>query len=72
MTSRAVTFAGFGVIVCLMVVWAVASARHRSGVSLGRAVGALTLTKGGRVTMVLVWAWLGLHLFARGSGAFKR
>jgi Family of unknown function (DUF6186) len=73
-TSRSITFAGFAVIVGVMLVWAAFSARraHRpDSVTLARAVGALTRTKWGRVMMLLVWAWLGLHLFARGSGAFK-
>lgn len=75
MTSRSITFAGFAVIVGMTLAWAAFSARQArrpNSVTLARAVGALTRTKGGRVTMFLIWAWLGLHLFARGSGAFKR
>jgi hypothetical protein len=75
MTSRSITFAGFAVIVGMILVWAALSAdraRRPQSVSLARAVGTLTRTKRGRVTMFLVWAWLGVHLFARGSGAFKR
>jgi hypothetical protein len=72
MTSRTVTFAGFAVIAGLIVAWGVFSARRTGSLSLGRAVGALTRTKAGRVMMFAFWAWLGVHLFARGSGAFKR
>jgi hypothetical protein len=72
MTSRPITFAGFAVIAGLIVIWAVLSARRTGSLSPGQAVGAVTRTKGGRLTMFLFWAWLGLHLFARGSGAFKR
>jgi hypothetical protein len=81
MTSRTVTFVGFAVITGLILMWAAFSARRANladaaksvgAVSPGRAVGTLTRTKGGRVTMFLVWAWLGVHLFARGSGAFKK
>jgi hypothetical protein len=72
MSTRAVTFAGFAVIGVLIVAWAGYSARRAGSLNLPQAVGALTRTTAGRVTMFLFWAWLGLHLFARGSGAFKR
>jgi Family of unknown function (DUF6186) len=71
MTWRVVTFAGFAVIVSLICAWAAITARRPNSVPLGQAVARLTRTKGGRVTVFMVWAWLGLHLFARGSGAFK-
>jgi hypothetical protein len=71
MTWRLITFAGFAVIVGLICAWAAVTARRPNSVSLGRAVATLTRPKGGRVALFLVWAWLGLHLFARGSGAFK-
>ena len=72
MTTRTVTFAGFAVIIGLGVLWSAFTARRANSVSLGRAVAGLTRGKWGRAMMFLVWAWLGLHLFARGSGAFKR
>ncbi len=72
MTSRAITLAGFAVIVAMIVAWAAFTVRRPNSVSLSRAVTTLTRTRTGRVLMFLVWAWLGLHLFARGSGAFKR
>ena len=71
MTTRTVTFAGFAVIVGLIILWGAFTARRAHSVSLGRAVAGLTRGKWGRVVIFLVWAWLGLHLFARGSGAFK-
>ena len=70
--ARTVTFTGFAVIVGLLVVWGAVTARRPNSMSLAQAVGTLTRSKVGRVVMLLVWAWLGLHLFARGSGAFKR
>jgi Family of unknown function (DUF6186) len=72
MTTRTVTFAGFAVIIGLGVLWGAFTARRANSLSLGRAVAGLTRSKWGRAMMFLAWAWLGLHLFARGSGAFKR
>jgi hypothetical protein len=31
----------------------------------------VTSSRPGRMLLVLAWAWLGWHLFARGSGAFE-
>ena len=70
MTSRTVTFAGFAVILCLIGLWAVMTARHGRWLTLPGAVASLTRRRAVRIAVVLGWVWLGWHLFARGSGAF--
>ncbi len=72
MSSRLVTFIGFRVIVGLAVAWGfVAIASHRQAARSGHVVGALARSCTGRIVLLLVWAWLGWHHFARGSGAFQ-
>jgi hypothetical protein len=70
-TSRTVTFAGYAAILSLIVLWTVMTARHTRWMTLPDAVTALTRRRGVRILVVLGWMWLGWHLFARGSGAFK-
>jgi hypothetical protein len=69
-SSRALTLAGFGAILVAGAVWAVASACHPRGTSLAEVWNALVARRVVRVVLVGGWAWLGWHLFARGSGAF--
>jgi hypothetical protein len=71
MSSRTATFVGYGVILAMIIVWATLAARHPRWLSLSDAVTALTRTRTARVLVVVAWIWLGWHLFARGSGAFK-
>jgi hypothetical protein len=66
-TSRGVTFAGFAVIGVLLVLWAVYAQVRPNRLTLGRAATIVTRTRTGKVTAFLIWAWLGVHLFARGS-----
>jgi hypothetical protein len=71
MTSRTITFIGYGVILAAIVGWALLAARRDRGLSLSDAIILLTRTRTARVLVVIGWIWLGWHLFARGSGAFK-
>ena len=71
MTSRTATFAGYAAIASLIALWAVMTARHARWMTLPDAIGSLTRRRGVRIIVVLGWMWLGWHLFARGSGAFK-
>ena len=71
MTSRAATFAGYAAILSLIGLWTVMTARHVRWMTLPDAVASLTRRRGVRIVVVLGWVWLGWHLFARGSGAFK-
>jgi len=70
-TARDVTLLGFAVIVAAGIGWSGLVA-HRPGlISLPRLVGRITAHRWARLAFALGWAWLGWHLFARGSGAFE-
>jgi hypothetical protein len=71
MTSRAITFIGFAVIIAAALAWSVVTARTPTLITLPRLLGRLTRSRVVRLLFVLGWAWLGWHLFARGSGAFE-
>jgi Family of unknown function (DUF6186) len=64
-------FTGYGVIVALIIVWSTVARRHEHWMSLPDAFNALTRRRAVRILVVVGWIWLGWHLFARGSGAFK-
>jgi hypothetical protein len=51
--------------------WSTFSARRPSLVTLPQLLGRLTASRPVRLLFVVAWAWLGWHLFARGSGAFE-
>jgi hypothetical protein len=70
-TSRGISFAGFAIIAILIAAWVLITARRANAVTLGRSVRGLTRSTLLRLMLFLGWAWLGWHLFARGSGAFK-
>jgi len=65
------TFAGYAAIVLSIGVWTFVTSRHTRWMSLSDAIVALTRRRSARILVVLGWVWLGWHLFARGSGAFK-
>jgi hypothetical protein len=71
MTSRTATFVGYGLILALAVVLATGAARRTNWMTLPAALRALTRKRAVRILVVVGWVWLGWHLFARGSGAFK-
>ena len=71
MTSRTATFVGYAVILCAIGVWTVVTVRHARWMTLADAVASIARRRGVRIAVVLGWAWLGWHLFARGSGAFE-
>lgn len=68
MTSRAVTFIGFGVIVGAAIVWEIVALTRPMKVGIGQVQRWLMKSFGFRIALFTFWAWLGLHLFARGSG----
>ena len=70
MSSRTVTFFGFGLIVTAAVVWSIVAARSPTLITLPRLLARVTRSRVVRFLLVVGWAWLGWHLFARGSGAF--
>jgi hypothetical protein len=59
---------GFGVIVGAAAVWQVVAVLRPHRATIGQvqrwAMGSLVV----RILLFAFWAWLGLHLFARGSG----
>lgn len=71
MTSRTMTFAGYAAILLSIGVWTYVTARHTRWMTLPDAILSVTRRRGVRILVVVGWVWLGWHLFARGSGAFK-
>jgi hypothetical protein len=69
MTGRVVTLAGYILIVLAGCVWEVVSVRRHS-LTLGQLLDWLAQHRAVRVVLLLGWAWLGWHLFARGTAAF--
>jgi Family of unknown function (DUF6186) len=70
-TARFMTPAGFAVLGSFGIFWSTFSARRPSLVTLPQLLGRLTASRPVRLLFVVAWAWLGWHLFARGSGAFE-
>ena len=71
MTTRIVTLAGFALIAIAGVWFSLISARRSDLMTLPQLLSRVTDSRAVRLLSVLVWAWLGWHLFARGSGAFE-
>jgi Family of unknown function (DUF6186) len=71
MTARVITLAGYAVLLGMGVLWWITTSRRRSLVTLPLLLARVTSSRPGRMLLVLAWAWLGWHLFARGSGAFE-
>ena len=72
LSSRSVTFAGFAAIAAIAVAWEVVSALRFPTMTLGRVVRWAMRARTARLLLLAFWIWLGWHLFARGSGAFKK
>jgi D-alanyl-lipoteichoic acid acyltransferase DltB (MBOAT superfamily) len=68
-SARDVTFVVYGAIGLALVV-VQATSRRRSSLTLGQATGHLMRRRVVRVIVLLGWAWLGWHLFVRGSASF--
>jgi hypothetical protein len=66
MSSRALTIAGYILVVLALMALEVASSFRGSGVPPFRVVVERVMrTRSGRVRLLAAWAWLGLHFFAR-------
>ncbi len=66
MNSHNVTIAGYVAIVAAGVVLQVLATRSRARVPrLGDVLSRAMRSRTGRVGMLVAWAWLGLHFFAR-------
>jgi hypothetical protein len=71
MSARLVTLAGYALLAAAVAGWSVTSARRSSLVTLPELLSRITASRRFRLLIVIAWAWLGWHLFARGSGAFE-
>lgn len=66
MTTRAVTIAVFGLLLCAAVALEVVARRPGAQVpSFGGFVSGLLRTRLGRLVVLAGWAWLGWHFLAR-------
>jgi hypothetical protein len=66
MTWRAVTMAGYLVVVAGIVVLQLLATKTRLPVpSFGELLTRAMRSRTGRVGMLVAWAWIGLHFFAR-------
>jgi hypothetical protein len=68
MSTRTLTFVGFGVIVGAAVVWQVVTTVSSHRATIGHVQRWMMGSLAVRIGLFAFWAWLGLHLFARGSG----
>ena len=66
MTSHQITIAGYLIILAAIVTLQVLATRTRVPVpSLGDLLTRAMRTRTGRVGVLVAWAWIGLHFFAR-------
>jgi hypothetical protein len=70
-TSRTITFVGYALILASIILLATVATRRPTWMTMPDALSALTRRRTVRILVVVGWMWLGWHLFARGSGAFK-
>ena len=71
MSARDVTFAVYAVIGVALVALQAATWR-RGSLTLGQLTSRLMRRRSVRLVFLLGWAWLGWHLFARGTATFLR
>ena len=71
MTVRDVTFAAYALIAVALVTLE-AAAWRRGSLTLGQLTDGLMRRRSVRFVFLLGWAWLGWHLFVRGSATFLR
>jgi Family of unknown function (DUF6186) len=69
MIARDVTFAAYALIGATLVTLQAVAWRHGS-LTLGQLTDRLMRRRSVRYAFVLGWAWLGWHLFVRGSATF--
>ena len=66
MTSRELTITGYLTVLAALVALQVAAVRKPERMpSLGRVFTHVMRTRTGRVGVLVAWAWLGLHFFAK-------
>jgi Family of unknown function (DUF6186) len=66
MSSHAITVLGFLIVLAGLITTEVAARRPGSRIpTLGQVFTRVMRTRTGRVGILVAWAWLGLHFFAR-------
>lgn len=66
MTSRDITIAGYVLVLAAGLAVQLLAKRPRAGIPpLGDVLTRIMRTRTGRVGILVAWAWLGLHFFAR-------
>ena len=66
MNSREITMAGYLIMLCCGIVLEVIARRTPARIPpLGNVLTRAMRTRTGRVGVLVAWAWLGLHFFAR-------
>jgi hypothetical protein len=71
MIVRDVTFAAYGLILVALLTLE-AAAWRRGTLTLGQLTDGIMRRRSVRYVFLLGWAWLGWHLFVRGSATFLR
>jgi len=71
MSTRLATLTGFTLLAAAVAAWSVVTTRRPSLETLPTLLSRITSSRLVRLLLVIAWAWLGWHLFARGSGAFE-
>jgi len=71
MSTRLATLTGFTLLAAAVAAWSVVTTRRPSLETLPTLLSRITSSRLVRLVLVIAWAWLGWHLFARGSGAFE-
>jgi hypothetical protein len=66
-----ITYVGFAAIVVAAVVWGAFTLRRPGYSTPSHVLLVVTRTRTLRILVVLFWAFVGWHLFVRGSGAFE-
>ncbi|MGY1639085.1 DUF6186 family protein [Geodermatophilus sp. SYSU D00742] len=65
MSGATVSAVGFAALLLAALALQAAARRGVHGVTVARAVGAALRTTPGRVAVLVVWLWLGVHFLAR-------
>jgi hypothetical protein len=68
MSSRTLTYLGFALIVGAAILWQVVAVVSPHRATIGRMQRWVMGSLAARILLFAFWAWLGLHLFARGKG----
>jgi hypothetical protein len=71
MSARDLTFAAYALVVLALVTLQAVTWR-RGSLTLGQLTDRLMRKRSVRLVFLIGWAWLGWHLFARGSATFLR